>query len=393
MDRRAYLLENLRRYPTVSELKESAFFAECGAEIESILANAELHITSGTGPLRRSFLRVVQWNIEKGRRIEAILEAFRSNAVLRHADLILLNEADCGMSRSGNLHTALSLATALGMNLAFGPAHLELTRGTGDDLELPGDNRESLQGNAVLSRYPILEACIVPLPVCFEPYEFHEKRYGRRNCLWAGLQVAGRRLWAGSVHLEVRNTPRCRAIQMAHLLGALPGEEGDAWVLAGDLNANSFSRGTPWRTLKSASRLVAVRPMRLKEQLLHPERGSEPLFTAVRRAGFFWEGLNSFDATASASIADLEDSKFLPGFLADLVRQRISSHEDYLHFKLDWILGRGVRPLTAGEVVDSERGIASLEPGTTEQQRIGPGRISDHTPIYADLALLSGQKR
>ena len=37
---------------------------------------------------------------------------------------------------------------------------------------LQGDNRESLQGNAILSRYPIVEAHNVPLPVTFEPYEF-----------------------------------------------------------------------------------------------------------------------------------------------------------------------------------------------------------------------------
>ncbi len=35
MERRAFLLNNLRTYPDLSNLKRSAFFAECGREIET----------------------------------------------------------------------------------------------------------------------------------------------------------------------------------------------------------------------------------------------------------------------------------------------------------------------------------------------------------------------
>jgi endonuclease/exonuclease/phosphatase family metal-dependent hydrolase len=211
MDRQTFFLENLRKYHTVAELNKSEFFAECRGEVERILATPQTYFDQKAAPLLCSFVRIVQWNIEKGRRFDAILEQLKNDDILRWADVILLNEADCGMNRSGNRHVAQCLADALGMNMAFAPAHFELTKGVGEELDLAGENKESLQGNAVLSRYPILECCITPLPNCFEPYEFSEKRYGRRNCIWARLQLGTRSLWAGAVHLEVRNTPQCRA--------------------------------------------------------------------------------------------------------------------------------------------------------------------------------------
>src|SRR5262245_29461360 len=182
MERRRFLLENLSRYATRRELRRTEFFARCGQEIEDLLSQARIVRCSQAVPRLKSFLRVAQWNVEKGERFPQILETFRSDEALKWADIILLNEADVGMSRSGNRDVACELAESLGMHMIFGAAHLELT-GSNE----AGENHESLQGNAVLSRYPVREARIIPLPACFEPYEFQEKRYGGRNCVWACL--------------------------------------------------------------------------------------------------------------------------------------------------------------------------------------------------------------
>jgi endonuclease/exonuclease/phosphatase family metal-dependent hydrolase len=383
---RQYLVDGLGRYSTLSELRRSLFFTERGAEIESILSTPEIHACAHAVPRLKSFVRAAQWNIEKGKRLDGVVERFQSDNVLKWADVILLNEADHGMLRSGNVHVAAAAAEALGMNLAFGAAHIELTKGS-EELLLQGKNRESLQGNAVLSRHPILEARIVPLPVCFEPFEFHEKRYGRRNCVWARLQVGDRSVWAGSVHLEVRNSPQCRALQMEHILANLPGSGQEPHLLGGDLNSNGFARGTLWRTLHSIERLLLHDPEEVKEELRHPERRTEPLFKHLRRAGFEWEGFNSFEETANAPIGNLEDSSLLPEFLVRYVRRQIEPYGGYLPFKLDWLFGREVCALRADELVDPGSGIAASNPGCISLRRTGPGRISDHSPIFADLRL------
>jgi endonuclease/exonuclease/phosphatase family metal-dependent hydrolase len=329
----------------------------------------------------------VQWNIEKGKRFNAILNLLQTSEILRWADVIILNESDQGMNRSQNRHVAQDIAQSLGMNMAYGPAYIELTKGTEEELTLKGENREGIQGNAVLSRYPILDAIVVPLPKTFEPYEFSEKRFGGRNCLWVRLQLKEGTLWVGSVHLELRNTPKCRSRQMRYIMEHLPGKESEPHLLGGDLNTNSFKRGTAWRTAQSLLRLLLTSPSAMENQLLHPEHGREPLFGLLSRHGFCWESLNSNDETARAPINSLEEGDSIPPMLLKALKRRLDSFNGYLVFKLDWLLGKNVKTLTGAQKTDVKTQVESVEPGCISGENAGPRRISDHLPIYVDLDL------
>ncbi|NLT66868.1 MAG: hypothetical protein GXX84_09720 [Acidobacteria bacterium] len=379
-------LENLCRYETLAQLKRSDFYLESGPSIEAFLAAPQIRAFPGATPRLESFLRVVQWNIEKGKQFARILEKLQTHSVLKWADVVILNEADCGMIRSGNRDIARELAENLGMHVAFAPAHFELTKGTDGERDLAGENCESLQGNAVLTRYPIVEACTVPLPVSFEPYEFHEKRFGRRNCLWAKIRLRKGSLWVGSVHLELRNTPRCRAAQVRHIMEHLPGSDGDRYVLGGDLNTNSFGRGSSFRTLRSILRLLRTPSARMKKMLLHPESGREPLFEILKQCGFTWEDLNSSGETARAALNSLEEAVFLPKSLASLVQRRLAPYQGYLCFKLDWLLGKNIVSVPDG-TSDRRAQIPALKPAVVEGVNFGPDRISDHLPIFADIGV------
>jgi len=384
---RGYLIANLRAFRTIRELRRSRFYMESGAEIRALLQTPEVHLNRSARARTRSFVRVAQWNIETGRCAREIAAFIESHRILRWAEVILINEADHGMARSGNLHVAREIGRELGMHVAFCPAHIELTPDIGGDPAAGTEYRQSLQGNAVLSRHPISEARVIQLPVCFEPYEFHEKRYGSRNCLLAKLSVHGTDLWAGSVHLEVRNTPCCRAHQMRHLLARLSSNPGEAVVIGGDLNSNCFRRGSRWRTISSVWRLLSRPADITREQLRHPERGAEPLFRVVSRYGFSWTGLNSDAATATAALEMLEDASMLPALFSRWVQPRLLAFDGRLDLKLDWILGRNIRGLLRGEVTDPLSGVTSEDPGCVETERTGQGRLSDHSPIFADIRL------
>jgi endonuclease/exonuclease/phosphatase family metal-dependent hydrolase len=385
MNPQAHLIRGLLGCRTLRELRRSRFFASTRAEIESLLAAPQTVRHASAAPRLHAFVRVVQWNIEKGRNFAAVLSCLQDDPVLRWADLVLLNEADYGMIRSGNRHVARDLAEALQMHLVFGPSYLELTKGSGDEANLEGDNRESLQGNAVLSRHPVLEARVVPLPVCFEPYDFAEKRFGRRNCVWARVLVHGRPFWVGSTHLEVRTTPGCRARQMERLLAHLPGCAEESYLLGGDLNSNGFPRGTRWRAVLSAGRLIACSPAQVLEEWLHPDRGCEPLFGVARRAGFDWKGFSAAVDTASAPLSGLEEAQFLPAWLVEKLRKRLLRYGEHVCLRLDWLLGRNIRALEAGEIRDRLTGIASVSPGSVRTARLGTRRASDHSPVFADF--------
>jgi len=385
-ERRQYLLDQLNRHETIAALRRSAFYSDCASEIESLLNTPELFHCKGARPHLSVFVRAVQWNLEKGRQYKAVVRQFETDEVMRWADIVLLNEADCGMNRSGNRHMARCLGEALGMNVAFAPACLEMTKGIGEEQMLAGENRESMQGNAVLSRFPILAARVIRLPQCFEPYEFHEKRYGGRNCLWASLQLGAGTLWVGSTHLEVRNTPGCRATQMKRLMAALPGDAAEAHLLGGDLNTNCLRRGTRRRALSTVVRLLFTDPGVMKQRFLAPQR-SEPLFRVAARARFSPQGLNSAQATTCAQIEGSEDAARVPAIFHDYMRRRAEPYRDGLYMKLDWFLGRGIIPLHAGEVLDPASGVASCDPACVPTQQTGPDRMSDHSPIFADFRL------
>lgn len=387
MSSRGYLIANLRAFSTIRELHRSRFFLESGGEIHALLQHPEVHPHPSARPRTRSFLRVAQWNIETGRDAREIADFIENHGILRWSDVILINEADHGMARSHNLHVAREIGEQLGMHVTYCPAHIELTPGIGKNPATGNQNEDSLQGNAILSRHPITETKVIPLPVCFEPYEFHEKRYGTRNCLLAKLSVHGNSLWTGAVHMEVRNTPRCRAHQMRHLLERLPSRQDEPVVLGGDLNSNGFRRGSCWRTIASAWRLLSRPADVTREQLRHPERRAEPLFRIASRHGFSWTALNSDDATATAPLEMLEDASMLPELLARWIQPRLRAYEGRLDLKLDWILGRNVRGLRRGELMDSLSGATSEGPGCVETERTGHGRLSDHSPIFADIRL------
>jgi endonuclease/exonuclease/phosphatase family metal-dependent hydrolase len=88
-------------------------------------------------------LRIVSFNVKYGQRIDLALELLREEPALRDADILLLNEMD----ENGTW----LMAEALDMFYAYYPA--VLSRRTGRDF-----------GNAVLSRWPIVEHERLALP-------------------------------------------------------------------------------------------------------------------------------------------------------------------------------------------------------------------------------------
>jgi endonuclease/exonuclease/phosphatase family metal-dependent hydrolase len=382
-------IAELKKIPDEAALRRSEFYGAQQEAIHRYLNTPELRSFRGATAHLKQFLRVVSWNIEKGLRWKEIAEILRVEPHLRVADLILLNEVDVGMARSGNVHVARELAHALKMNCLFAPAHLELTKGTGADLEVPGENDFGVQGNALLSRYPLGEAQIIELPHCDPFFDAQEKRYGRRCALKATVYTDKGSLWAVTTHLEVRQTPACRAVQMRSLLEALDLiPDPRPMLLGGDWNTHSFARGTTARTLRAYLRIGLTPPERLIQQLKRPDLRGEKLFAALKQHGLTWEALNDFGDTCGIQLPELEDLKFIPGFLQRFVRRRLEQHNYSLRFRLDWFATDTLRALRKQEATDLTSGIESIAPRTLADVNLGRTEpLSDHHPIVVDILL------
>jgi endonuclease/exonuclease/phosphatase family metal-dependent hydrolase len=259
-------------------------------------------------PALGEFLRVAQWNIERGLEYEAIAATFGSEAeftallsadefpfgsderqraleqaaMLRAADVIILNEVDLGMKRTNYRNTAAELAARLKMNYAFGvqfvelsPVHLSQEKTAADApekelaeiIKVDPSRYKGLHGIAILSRFPLENVRLVPFRN--QPYDWYqsekngvsflekgrrkiagkvflektlrEVRRGGRTTLLADIADArfpNGRVTIAATHLENRTKSANRVKQLKELL-ALVKESRHPVVVAGDMNTSS----------------------------------------------------------------------------------------------------------------------------------------------------------
>ncbi len=382
------IIAELKGFATKSELLASAEFKKYQPFLNQLLTTPQTFIAPDAEPLLKDFVRIAHWNIEKGKHLDSVINAFLTHPILQYADIISINEADVGMNRSQQAHVAQAVGEALNMHIAFAPCYLEFSKGYGDDLLMEGENTTALQGNAILSRYPILNPRVIELPLCYDHFEHVEKRIGNRNALFAEFEICGKKLSVVSTHLEVRNAPSCRAKQIATIIQELEKPEAtSSAIIAGDFNSNTFARGGMLTTMQGFLRLMFSDADRLRQSIKAPQ-SREPLFALLEKHGFFEAGFNSDDVSCYVPMTILEDSAALPGFLTKAINRQMARYKGQLDFRLDWMLGRNISALQDEEMIDGKTKIASLKPHTISGLRNKDGsQIADHDPITFDLKL------
>lgn len=259
-------------------------------------------------PLLGPYLRIATWNIEKSLLMPEVIRFWTSKpafetmlspeklgegrysreSVTRQrerlvlADIVVLQEMDIGVKRSGYANAAGDLAEALKMNYAYAPQYLEVDpailgvekirfKDGGEDQAAMDYYRVDPQryrgvfGSAVLSRYPIKHAEVRPLKT--QPYDWYwgekpkigflektrrigtktlfkneitrEMKVGGRNYFRVDLEVPqlpGGTLTIINIHLEIKCLPRGREAQMREILEEVRKIKNPV-VMLGDFNA------------------------------------------------------------------------------------------------------------------------------------------------------------
>lgn len=386
-----HLINELLRFQTFAELRNSAFYRAHRSELAQLFNEPRIYRAEAAAPRLAGFLRVVMWNIERGTHLEAIGDILNHHPVIGHADLMLLNELDDGMVRSGNRNVALELSRRLEAHAIYGVEYLELTKGVGAEARLPGANSTALHGNAILTRHTFAAPQVVQLPRCENNFESAERRLGGRICILTDLEVGGLRFTAATTHLDVVNTPRCRACQMRAALEAVDARIAARHlsfrtIIGGDLNTHTFARGTRLRTIKSTMVILGSRPYKLAQRLARPSE-REPAVREFARFGYDTASCNDAHPTARSVVSQLDDSRSLPQPLLWWIKRRIGPEGLTLNLRLDWLAARGLRALRAGEVIDRATGVASVDPQTFKGLTDRGRALSDHDPIVVDLLI------
>jgi endonuclease/exonuclease/phosphatase family metal-dependent hydrolase len=443
-------------------------------------------------------LRVAFWNIERGLELDYIelfltdKDAFmakvqqerneakannkRVRAVdiekipeeietLKSADVWILNEVDWGVQRTHYREVVRELGKALNMNWAYGVEFLEidpkqLGMDKFDDGETPAEQQQleqefavdkdrirALHGNAVLSRYPIRSARLVPFTVGYDwfkeskirPLEkakrqaaklvgedlAREVRRGQRTTLFVDLDVPeapGHQITIACTHLENRTRPKIRRQQMQQLLHEVH-EVPNPVIIAGDMNTTGgdstptsvenmlykrygsldfwTTKGIQWTTgvgtVYSAAR-ATMKPSGIQFRI-DPTSANIPGISANLERGFF-NSLEKFrfsDGTAldfrgvpartlngtARTLAD-SNARQRRGFQPTFAAELIWGNVKLAKFKLDWFFVKA--DITSPRDKKGSYVFAPHFPRTLADLNNSPAEpISDHSPMTIDL--------
>ena len=273
-------------------------------------------------PRLGKYLRLASWNIEKSYRAEAAVDLWTSREKfermidpakvsigssnykeilgqrekLANVDIVVLQEMDIGVKRSGYIDAARELAQALDMNYAYGAEYLEVDPvylglekifyedATVDDeasdyYTVDPARYKGAFGCAVLSRYPIKYVQVFQLQN--QPYDWHVgevpkigfmerlRRQGAKvvfkNELTREIKAGGRiffrvdlhvpelpeqTLTIINIHLEIKCLPKGREAQMEEILSYIRSIKHPV-IMVGDFNSapQDLSPTSAWRVV------------------------------------------------------------------------------------------------------------------------------------------------
>lgn len=340
-------------------LLDHASQAEVMAKIPQF-SQAEIRELAAAPAQAPEALGVLVFNMERGVHLAEIGDFLEDCPALRPLDVILANELDDGCVRSGGKNTTLELAKRLGMNAVFGLEFIELVN---------GEDPKGFHGNAILSRWPIRRAKAVRLPERYNWYFDRQRRAGGRLAILAELDIAGKPLGVGTIHLENRTDGPGRQAQLETVLA-----EAEAWfspgmpvILGGDLNTNTFDGRD-----KDAIQAVAASPA-LQRRCLEDVAAWEGCLRSAEAAGY-----TALPAQALG----------LPAQALGLPDQAVSTRRKplpgggHLDLRLDWLLARGVE---TGEsrVISTRRADCGFAKAGSALAAFTGEELSDHNAVWA----------
>ena len=285
------------------------------------------------------YIRAASWNISRGFHLSEIKQIFTDSEqifstiknpdkntlksaveeqqILKDSDIIILNEVDVGMFRTGYANVIDDLASTLKYNYAYGieflevdPVHLGMEDykwseerflfPKAEKILIDEKKYKGLHGTAILSKFPLENVRIIRLPKSYDWFKAERKRIseleslkrnaanaifkeemireiriGSRIALVADVKIPGVEtpVTVVAVHLENRTIPANRKKQVEYLLSHISNIKNPV-ILGGDLNT-MCNDGSPTGITKE-----------IKKRLKDPNFLARTAISAVVPAGY-----------------------------------------------------------------------------------------------------------
>lgn len=367
--------KKLAQFDSTKELEASKLYQALRPEIDSILNSVvqeEFADVNETARQTKESVRVTAWNLERGIKLEGIIKALQEHPELKDSDLLLLTELDNGMARSGNKNVPRQIAENLNLNYAFAPCYIALNKGSGVEAFIEGENTNSIHGNALMSRYPLLRAHSLALPNGKDKMNGKEKRLGCLRAVIADVDYPNGMFRAVSLHLDAHSTQTHRYLQMKIVLDHLETLTPKLPVIiGGDWNTTTFNSSRAAFSILGYCRrvLMGVRNV-VQNHYPHPDRWFErKLFREIEKRGYNYKDLNEYgvgtlhyDMNSIAQNTNLGD--WVPKWCFWFIFWALEKTGGRCSLKLDWFTGKGIKlapeskPKVVGNLKD-ETGVLS----------------------------------
>lgn len=243
--------------------------------------------------LNKPFVRVSQWNLERGFKLDEIktlltnpdqyinenleekllrkqndkyLKAKEEANLLNNTDILTVNEADLGVNRTQYRNIVAEIAGVMEADYSYVTEFIEIDPKLMNAKNTDPSKYKGLHGNAIISKFPIRNSEAIELPQCYDWYNgekerisyfeklrrttgrivFNQKpvtevRLGKRNALVAQITLPNQELvTVVNAHLEDRATPKCRRLQIQKVLDHTK-DINTPIVFAGDFNSFEFN--------------------------------------------------------------------------------------------------------------------------------------------------------
>lgn len=378
----------LLKFESLAEAEKSAVYEKIRPQVNEILSsvvveNYSAEIVKSSAAGEDQPITAVAWNIERGRIFEGILDALKNHDQLRSKELYLLTELDYGMIRSGNRFIAQEIARELELNYAFAPVYIALQKGSGIESEFEGENRQSIHGLSIFSRFPMKNIHAVDLPNGKDKMIGKEKRLGYLRALIADIEHPAGTFRAVTVHLDVHCSRKHREKQVRIVLDHLAKLPELPTIFGGDFNTTTYNAQSARHAILGFWHRVMMGAKNVVEKHYpHPDRRFEKgLFDEFRKNGFVYQSLNEigagtlhYDMENSAYNTNLGD--WVPAWCFPFIFWASKKVGGKFSMRLDWFFGKGIeiapgsKPMTVGSLKD--------ESGTP---------LSDHDAIALNFIL------
>jgi endonuclease/exonuclease/phosphatase family metal-dependent hydrolase len=377
------------RFNSTRELEASSLYDELRPEVERVLNSIarEDFAEPQLGPSKQS-IRATAWNIERGIRLEGIIKTLKEHPELKESDLLLLTELDHGMARTHNRNVPREIAEALKLNYAFAPCYIALNKGSGVEIHVEGENTWAIHGNALMSRYPLLNVHSLALPNGKDKIKGKEKRLGCLRAVIADVDHPTGMFRAVSLHLDAHSTQKHRYRQMKMLLDHLDTLSPKLpTIIGGDWNTSTYNSSRAVFSILGYCRRVAmgVRNV-IQNHYPYPERWFERhLFRELARRGYNYKDFNElgvgtlhYDMRNIASNTNLGD--WIPQWCFWFIFWALKKNNGKCSLKLDWFTGKDI------EVAQDHK------PKVVGDLRDETGVLSDHDAIVLEFVANSSRQ-